>query len=403
MVYGVVLVVGLYYSVAGLGTGTSQPVRTAAFVTAIAVLFGLEAVERHRYAIRTPPWPAFALLLARLGLFAAVAAFDNSGLSRVLFVLVPFAAYFTFGRAVSLALAGLCLIVLLASYMLWVPHWYTDANYVSDIVMFCIGLVLAISMAGIAVGEQEGRVRLEGTLRDLETSHAQLTAYAAQVADLSTAAERNRLARDIHDSLGHHLTAIAVQLEKASAFRDRDQGVAQQALADARSSARRALDDVRLSVRALRTESAPFSLSAMLADLVRQADDDHPRVTLSITGGESGTGQAVLTVLYRAAQEALTNARRHGKARNVSVSVTFGDSGARLVVADDGCGFSAPPPAGAGRDGFGLLGMRERAALVGGTVEIESRPGAGARITVAVPGTQASSPVRRPVLDGTLT
>lgn len=400
MVYGVVLVAGLYYSVAGLGSGTSQPVRIAGFVTALAVLFALEAVEARRYAVRTPPWPAFVLLVTRLGLFVAVATFDNSGLSRVLFVLVPFAAYFTFGRTVSLALAGVCLIVLLASYMLWVPHWYTDANYVADIVMFGIGLVLAISMAGIAIGEQEGRVRLEGTLRDLERSHAQLTVYAAQVADLSAAAERNRLARDIHDSLGHHLTAIAVQLEKASAFQDRDQHAAKQALANARSSARRALDDVRVSVRALRIETGPLSLSAMLADLVRQADDGHQRVTLSITGEESGIGQAAVTVLYRAAQEALTNARRHGHARNVSVSVTFDESRARLVVDDDGGGFTAPP-AGTEPDGFGLLGMTERAALVGGAVEIESRPGAGTRVTVAVPRADASPLVRRAALEGT--
>jgi signal transduction histidine kinase len=78
-----------------------------------------------------------------------------------------------------------------------------------------------------------------------ERSYAQLRAYATQVSELSAAAERNRLARDIHDGLGHHLTAIAVLLEKATAFRDRSPEVAQ-----------RALDDVRRSVRALRAETA---------------------------------------------------------------------------------------------------------------------------------------------------
>jgi len=108
-----------------------------------------------------------------------------------------------------------------------------------------------------------------------------------------------------------------------------------------------------------------------------------------------------MTVLYRAAQEALTNAMRHGRARNVSVSVTFGESGARLVVDDDGGGFTIAPSAAREPDGFGLLGMRERAALVGGTVEIESRPWAGTRVTVAVPGANASPLVRRAALEGT--
>jgi signal transduction histidine kinase len=76
----------------------------------------------------------------------------------------------------------------------------------------------------------------------------------------------------------------------------------------------------------------------MLADLVRQAGDGQPQITLSVDGDESGTSTAVLIVLYRAAQEALTNGRRHSGARQISVSVTFGDRDAQLVVADDGEG-----------------------------------------------------------------
>ena len=287
----------------------------------------------------------------------------------------------------SLTLAALCLFLLIASFMLRVPHWYTQAVYLSDVLMFGVGLVLAIAMASIAVGEQASRVRLEETLRDLEESHVRLTAYAAQVAELSTEAERNRLARDIHDSLGHHLTAIAVQLEKAAAFRDRDQATADQALTDARSSARQALDDVRMSVRALRGDQPPAQLSTMLADLVRQASAGRPRITLTVTGDEGGISAAARTVLYRSAQEALTNVRRHGGAQEITVSATFGDREARLVVADDGRGFDPGPHENgtAGREGFGLLGMRERAALAGGHAEIDSRPGGGTTVTVTVP------------------
>ncbi len=239
MIYGVVLAAGLYYSALGLGGDHVPAGRVAGFVSVMGLLFALEAVQR-----RWPPpggsrWAVAALLAARLGLFVAAAALDPSGESRVLFVLVPFAAYFAFGRAASLALAAVCLTLLVAGFMLRVPHWYTQASYLSDVLMFAVGLVLAIAMASVAVAEQ---------------------AYAAQVAALSAEAERTRLARDIHDSLGHHLTAIAVQLEKAAAFRDRDPGAADQALADARSSVRQALGDVRLSVRALREGAAPAAL-----------------------------------------------------------------------------------------------------------------------------------------------
>jgi signal transduction histidine kinase len=392
MVYGVVLAAGLYYSAMGLGNGSAT--RTAGFVAVMMLLFALEVVQQRWLGLSGRQWPVVALLAARLGLFVAAAALDPSGESRALFVLVPFAAYFALGRAVSLGLAALCLALLIATFVLRVPHWYTQATYLSDVLMFGVGMVLAIAMANVAVGEQASRARLEKTLRDLEESHVQLTAYSAQVADLSAAAERNRLARDIHDSLGHHLTAIAVQLEKAAAFRERDTATADQALADARSSARQALDDVRMSVRALRGDQPPTRLTAMLADLVRQAAAGQQRVTLSVTGDEDTLSAAAHSVLYRCAQEALTNARRHSGAQEITVAATFDDREAQLVVTDDGHGFDPEQhDEAAGRVGFGLLGMRERAALAGGYVQINSRPCEGTTVTVTVPRSAATGSV----------
>ena len=292
----------------------------------------------------------------------------------------------------ALMKTALCLGLLIATFMLRVPHWYTQATYLSDVLMFGVGLVLAIAMANIAVGEQASRARLEKTLRDLEKSHVQLTAYSAQVAELSAAAERNRLARDIHDSLGHHLTVIAVQLEKAAAFRDRDRATSDQSLTDARSSARQALDDVRMSVRALRGDQPPARLTAMLADLVRQAGAGQQRITLTVTGDEGSISAAALAVLYRSAQEGLTNARRHSGAQDITVSAVFGDREAQLMVTDDGHGFrlGQHEDGGGGREGFGLLGMRERASLAGGRAEIDSRPGGGTTVTVTVPRSAAA-------------
>lgn len=390
-VYCAVLAAGLYSSAMGLGRAV-QGWQVAGFVAVIAVLFAVEAAEWRWLAPPLPRWETLALLAARLGLFAAVAALDPSDEFWVLFILVPFAAYFALGRVVSLVLGGVCLAFVLAAFTLRVPHWYTQATYLSDVLMFGVGLVLAIAMAGTAIGEQAGRIRLEAAVRDLRESHGRLTAYAAQVAELSAAAERNRLARDIHDSLGHHLTAIAVQLEKAQAFRGRDGSAADQAVADARSLARQALQDVRGSVAALRGDELSAPLSAMLAGLVHQAGPGEPLVTLTVTGDEAGVGAGARTVLFRTAQEALTNARRHSGAGQVRVSVTVDDRETRLVVADDGRGFD-PSRRGArtgraaqeGPGGFGLLGIRERAALAGGYAEIASRPGAGTTVTVAVP------------------
>ncbi|WP_306366090.1 sensor histidine kinase [Nocardiopsis sp. CC223A] len=386
-VYGVVGAAGLYYAAVGLGgDGPAEPLRLVGFTACIGLLFALEFAERRLFPVRTPTGPAIAFLAARPALFVAAAALDPSGLSRVLFVLVPFSAYLAFGRTVSLTLGALCLLLLLGGYAVWVPDWYTDATYVSDVLMFSVGLVLAIAMAGITVREQQGRTRLEEALGDLERSHARLTAYADRVAELSAEAERNRVARDIHDGLGHHLTAIAVQLEKAAEFRDLDPRAAGQALADARGSTRSALEDVRHSVRTLRGGGTGFRLRPALADLVRDSGRGRPTVTLSVTGEEDGFGDAELTTLYRACQEALTNARRHSGAGLVSVTVVFDETEARLVVRDDGVGPPGPPSELLSRSpGLGLTGMRERAALVGGSVELHGGPGEGTRVSVTVP------------------
>jgi len=351
VLYAAVLLGGLYFDV--VGDEPQRPIHMAGFVGGLGLLFALELVERRRYPVRTPTGAAIALLAARLALFIVVTAFDSAGLSRALFVLVPFTAYFAFGRRVSIALGAGCVALLAGRLAVSVDNWYADAESGSDLLMFGLGLILAISMA----------------------------AYAERSVELATVRERNRLARDIHDSLGHHLTAVAIQLEKAQAFRDRDTAAADRALADARWSAARALDDVRQSVRTLRDAAEPFSLAIALTDLVRHIDGDRVTVTLDVTGDETGYDIASRTALYRAAQEGLTNAHRHAGARNASVAVTYGESSARLVVTDDGRGL---PAAGNGQ-GFGLTGMRERVLLLGGDVDVASTPGAGTMITVTIP------------------
>ena len=342
-VYGIVLLAGLYYPLAGLGD--ANPLRLAGFVAGMAALFAVDAVARR--LDRTP----VRFLAVRLALFVAVAALDESGLSRALFVLVPFTAYLTLGRYAGLVCGGLSLALLVAGYAVWVPDWYREATYLSDLLMFGMGLVLAVAMAEVATRERRA---------------------AATIADLSAASERNRMARDIHDGLGHHLTAIAIQLEKASAFGERDPEAAEQALADARAAAQRALHDVRASVGALR--EPPTTLKAALA---HRADD----ATVRITGDEPALPQTTVTALHRAAQEAVTNARRHGKATRITVSVAFTETGTRLEITDDGQGFD---PAAETR-GYGLLGLRERATLAGGECTVDSRPGEGTRVTVTVP------------------
>jgi len=345
VLYTAVLIAGLYAGVSGLGD-----THLILFLGGMAALFALEWVRHKTFG-----------LLAKTAAFVLVAFADGSGLSKALFVLVPFTAYFAFGRAVSIATGVACVVALTAVYEATVPGWRADLERVSDLLMFSLGLVLAIAMAAVAVQERASRVRLQ---------ESQL-----RLAELSAAAERHRLARDLHDDLGHHLTAVVVLLEKAEAFRERDPLQSRQALDDASRSARRALRDVRESVGALRT--APFALEAALRELVDGT------VPVRVTGSESGYSDAALRALYRAAQEGITNARRHGAATEIRVEVELGTERAQVIVADNGRGL------GAVTEGFGLASMRERVEQVGGRVLLQSGLELGTMLRVEVPKAMA--------------
>ncbi|MET9227227.1 sensor histidine kinase [Lentzea sp. NPDC003310] len=342
-----VLVAGVYAALSGLGD-TSVPL----LVAGLALLVVVDLAEFRRYPVRTPASIAAVLLALRTGLYVGLAYVDGSGLARLLLVLVPFTAFFAFGWRVAVALAVGCLVLAVVS----TPGWYAHVEQVSDLVMFAVGLVLTLTMAAVAVRERDGRIRLQESNRT--------------IAELSAAAERARVARDLHDDLGHHLTAIVVSLEKASAFHDREPGTAKAAVLDAERSARRALGDVRESVRSLR----PFHLPSALDELVAGQGD----VALTVSGSPEEHATGALHALYRAAQEGITNARRHARATRIAVAVELDAERARLTVADDGRGM------GAAAEGFGLLGMRERVALAGGRVDIASSP-AGTTLTVTIP------------------
>lgn len=229
---------------------------------------------------------------------------------------------------------------------------------------------------------------MQRLLVELETSHRQLQDYAGRVAQLAAAAERNRLARDIHDSLGHYLTAISIQLEKAQAYRERNPGEADQAIRDAKQTAQAALHDVRQSVSALRGAEDKFSLKHSLTDLVNRMDGGTLEITYRMEGDETDYAGPVLAALYRVAQEGLTNVQRHAQARHATLEVRLGENEARLSLRDDGTGFNTETLAdlAASPDqGFGLQGLQERLELVRGQMRINSDLRHGTEITVVVP------------------
>jgi signal transduction histidine kinase len=201
--------------------------------------------------------------------------------------------------------------------------------------------------------------------------------------------ERKRVARDLHDDSAQTLTATLMTLQAAEDALFADPEGARAALAQSRSQLEMALREIRKAIVDLR----PSALDDLgLASAIRSYADERLRpldiaVSLATSGDERRANGAAATAIFRIIQEAISNAAQHSGAANARVSLEFGPTEMLARVEDDGCGFdpaSLRQPQDSGR-GLGLLGMRERAALFGGDVEIEAHPGAGTSVRLRMP------------------
>jgi signal transduction histidine kinase len=219
---------------------------------------------------------------------------------------------------------------------------------------------------------------------DLAEAHDRLRGYAAQAEELATTRERNRLARDIHDGLGHHLTVVSMQVQAARAVLATDAGRADVVLVKAGQQVSEALDEVRRSVAALREPRTSPPLTAALEALAAESSAVGLPTVVEVAGFPRGLAPEAEESLFRAAQEGLTNVRKHAGAHGVRVVLDYRDPATiRLEVSDDGAGVPAPRDVA---DGFGLLGLRERAERVGGRLVLDSQPGRGTTLGMEVPG-----------------
>jgi signal transduction histidine kinase len=272
-----------------------------------------------------------------------------------------------------------------------------DAEALAFVATIVVIQTLAIGLGTIA-GEKltklsEDRRRtvaeLEAALRENATLHAQLLVQAREAGVLD---ERQRMAREIHDTLAQGLTGIVTQLEAVSQAKDAPEE-RQRHFDNAIRLARDSLSEARRSVRELQPEQLDGAgLPDALAEVVERWTALHSvPVEVSTTGDAQPLHPEVEVALLRAAQEALANVAKHARASRVGLTLSYMGDVVTLDVRDDGVGFD-PTRNGVHHvngteqnGGFGLYGMRQRANRLAGTVDVESEPDGGTAVSVRLP------------------
>ncbi len=251
----------------------------------------------------------------------------------------------------------------------------------SNILLFSLTLIFAVLLINALLSERHSRKQLEIAHQELAATHQQLRQYALRIEDQATLQERNRIAREIHDGLGHTLAAQTIQINNTLLFWQSNPEQAITSLKQAKQLGAEAFLEVRKSVSMLR--SHPLQGQPLEVALKKLLTDFQATTGIEVISHFqilSALPPEVNTTLFRILQESLTNISKHAKATTVSVNVQQAER-IHLTIADNGQGFHPTQ----NTTGFGLQGMRERATALGGEWALQSQPGRGCAIAVALP------------------
>jgi len=250
--------------------------------------------------------------------------------------------------------------------------------------------VLGLMFAFVAVyvvlfiRQAEARKRAQELLLDLEVAHRKLQQYAAQVEELTISHERERMARELHDTLAQGLAGLILQLEAADSHLENGSPARAQAVVlQAMQRARTTLDEARRAIQALRP--AALEQGSLVDAIGREVDQfaaaTNVRATFEVGADSANLPPEMAQDVLRIVQESLTNVSRHAQASHVLVRLAWSSGGLQVTVQDDGVGFD--PAQGLGRPGcFGLAGMQERAGRMGGELRVESERGRGTKVVL---------------------
>jgi signal transduction histidine kinase len=344
-----------------------------------------------------------------LGIFAALGLIKpNRGSSKVIYTIAEFGLVATLGFLGSIALPAMLFIVLVMrncvllegksrvivtglaflgcillqtyrlSHQSLLFKIFLDqvgAVWVGFFLVFGLVIVFLHLLVDAALKERQGQ-------EQLAVANTRLRQYALRVEELAAEQERNRIARDIHDSLGHSLTVFSIHLEAALRLLPSDPAETETLLLEIKQLNARALQEVRHSVTALRADPLQGrSLPDAISDLTTEFQSSTgilPAFDLQL---QHPLSHEMKVTIYRIIQESLTNIRKHAAATEVRITIVRSLSELQVIIADNGKGFDLTQ----NTTGFGLQGMQERTLALAGQLEIYTTPHQGCCIKVVFP------------------
>ncbi len=326
---------------------------------------------------------ALFLILQAIIIFTIALLSENQGMVFGLYLAMSGAALGVLEdlKRSALPLAAYMLLAGFNYYLAW--GWNSLGSFIILYLPMNLFIVIYVTLYG---RQSYGREKASRLLAELEQAHSQLGEYALQVEDLTLVAERQRMARELHDTLAQGLAGLILQLEAVDS--NLSQGQEEQAGAIVRQAMERArstLAEARRAIADLRSEGL---IENDLVESVRQ----------EVERFQAATGIKVSTTYYplpeipasisehaiKAISEGLANIAQHAQARSANLRISVEDKTLKVLLRDDGGGFEVEKEVG--RDGhYGLIGLRERARLVGGTLHVDSQHGEGTTLILNIP------------------
>ena len=226
----------------------------------------------------------------------------------------------------------------------------------------------------------------EKLLKQLHKSQIELKKYASEIAKTSVLEERTRIARDMHDNIGHSLTALQIQLRKAQAFLDIDLNESKNSINSAIEVASSSLQDTRAVLNDLTHSDNKFYMEDKIKTVISTLEQSGIKVEQEIEKEDSSCNYATLIALFRVIQEGSTNIIKHSMAKHVSIKLNYTKEEAHLIVEDDGNGFDLKKYySSINKKGIGLVGLKERFELIRGSFIIKSEIGKGTKLIATAP------------------